>query len=364
MMTPVPTKCTDIRTYLWETKTDLTLHPASIFSFSIIYTFFITLGVFGNLLVVISVCKHKSLQSVRNIFIVSLSCSDIVVSIVSGSVTPITAFSKIWLFGVHLCHLLPLIQGTSLCFSTLTLTAISIDRFILIVYPTKKPIQKNHAIRMIFFNCTLALALSLPMPIKQKLVTYGNFCGQFCTEDWQDNLHMRSVYGTVVFIIQFVIPFIVIAFCYTAISLKLRRGILVRGSQKELMTDQRKSALQRRIRTNRMLMAMVGVFFCCWLPSVVFNFLRDYSWLPNFVSSQEYLFGVVTHCISMSSTVCNPCLYALCNEQFRAAFTILLQSVKGSIGVAKNDPSCSQLMRPNFDQSTRRSFVSAVPSSI
>ncbi|CAB3400154.1 unnamed protein product [Caenorhabditis bovis] len=289
MMTPVPTKCTDIRTYLWETKTDLTLHPASIFSFSIIYTFFITLGVFGNLLVVISVCKHKSLQSVRNIFIVSLSCSDIVVSIVSGSVTPITAFSKIWLFGVHLCHLLPLIQGTSLCFSTLTLTAISIDRFILIVYPTKKN---------------------------------------------------------------------------RAISLKLRRGILVRGSQKELMTDQRKSALQRRIRTNRMLMAMVGVFFCCWLPSVVFNFLRDYSWLPNFVSSQEYLFGVVTHCISMSSTVCNPCLYALCNEQFRAAFTILLQSVKGSIGVAKNDPSCSQLMRPNFDQSTRRSFVSAVPSSI
>ncbi|VDM15667.1 unnamed protein product [Wuchereria bancrofti] len=48
-------------------------------------------------------------------------------------------------------------------------------------------------------------------------------------------------------------------------------------------TFYRQQVLKLRLRTNRMLIAMVGVFVCCWMPAVVFNFLRDYHWLPNFV---------------------------------------------------------------------------------
>lgn len=68
------------------------------------------LGVMGNTLVVLSIIQHKVLQSVRNMFILSLSITDIVISIVSGTITPITAFTKIWLFGEFLCYLVPLIQ--------------------------------------------------------------------------------------------------------------------------------------------------------------------------------------------------------------------------------------------------------------
>lgn len=67
----------------------------------------------------------------------------------------------------------------------------------------------------------------------------------------------------------------------------------------EIGSIQRDAALKRRLRTNRMLMAMVGVFLCCWMPTVAFNFLRDYRWLPLFISQQDYLFGIITHCISM-----------------------------------------------------------------
>jgi hypothetical protein len=87
------------------------------------------------------------------------------------------------------------LQGTSLCFSTLTLATISIDRFILIIYPTKQPIHTQQALRMILINFTVATGLSLPMVIKQKLVTYFDFCGQFCTEDWENDDFGRSTYG-------------------------------------------------------------------------------------------------------------------------------------------------------------------------
>ncbi|KAK6112716.1 7 transmembrane receptor (rhodopsin family) protein [Brugia pahangi] len=317
------TPCVDINEYLWMNHFDLTsLLPTMIFFFAI-YGLIIIFGVLGNTLVILSVIRHKSLQSVRNLFIISLSVTDIIISIVSGTVTPITAFSKTWIFGELLCYFIPLIQGASLCFSSLTLTAIAIDRYILIIFPTKRPIQKRQAIKIIGLDFALATAISLPMFIKQRFIKYENFCGQFCTEDWSSDNMGRSIYGTVVFIFQFVAPLTIIFFCYTMISLKLTKTTLFKKQ-----TFYRQQVLKRRLRTNRMLIAMVGVFVCCWMPAVVFNFLRDYHWLPNFISQQEYLIGIITHCISMSSTIWNPCLYTLLNDQFRMAFLDLLHSFR------------------------------------
>ncbi|EJW71695.1 hypothetical protein WUBG_17398, partial [Wuchereria bancrofti] len=42
-----------------------------------------------------------------------LSVTDIIISIVSGTITPITAFSKIWIFGELLCYFIPLMLKVS-----------------------------------------------------------------------------------------------------------------------------------------------------------------------------------------------------------------------------------------------------------
>ncbi|CAP34742.2 Protein CBR-NPR-10 [Caenorhabditis briggsae] len=335
-MTPT-NSCRDIRSYLWETKHDLTLHPITISILATIYIFIVIVGCTGNLLVVMSVVRFKALQSVRNMFIVSLSVSDLFVAIFSGSVTPISAFSKVWLFGAPLCRFLPLLQGTALSFSTLTLTAIAIDRYILICHPTSEPIRKNLAFKMIIFNNAIAIALSAPLFLKQELVKYSNFCGEFCTENWREDAHLRSIYGSMVFIIQFVFPLAIITFCYASISFKLRNGVFT------------------------------VTFALSWLPAVGFNFLRDYSALPGFIADQDYLFGIISHCISMASTIVNPFLYGYCNEHFRAAFVTLWDSVKTACGMRRvspgNNPACSQLLSTHFESTTRRS-ITTVPSSI
>ncbi|KAL7073079.1 hypothetical protein ACQ4LE_007779 [Meloidogyne hapla] len=349
--------------------------------FAFLYSAIVLTSLLGNLLVILSVCQYRSLQSVRNLFIVSLSVSDIVICVVSGTITPIVAFTKIWPFGELLCKWVPVIQGVSLCFSTLTLTSISVDRFLLIVTPLRPSIQKCCACRIVALNCAIALAVSFPILFNQTLVDWPPFCGQFCTEDWSNSNIQRSLYGTFVLFTQFVFPFLIITSCYVMISIKINSGMHAKrcsstelakfsdygssntrcdkflssscgtdegnslyineqkqqngmlmagdGAMKVAM-DQRKMVLSRRIRTNRMLIAMVAVFFCCWAPSVIFNFLRDYQWLPKWVVAQEYLFGTSTHCLSMSSTVWNPVLYALLNEQFRLAFSEIFKQI-GSI---------------------------------
>ncbi|KAI6205592.1 Neuropeptide receptor 10 [Aphelenchoides besseyi] len=341
--------CVNIREYLWSQQHDLTSLPSTMAIFFLLYTCIITLGVLGNSLVIASVVRHKSLQSTRNVFIVSLSCSDIVVSLVSSVFTPISAFTKIWIFGKSLCKLVPVIQGTSLCFSTLTLTAISIDRFILIIYPTKRSIQMRHAFQIIGLNLVIALSTSLPMFFKQKLVDYANFCGQFCAEDWEADSLGRKNYGTIVFVIQFLVPIVIITFCYGVIVYRLGNGMLIktkRGSDQTtpvFQSDQRRMAMKRRMRTNKMLVAMVAVFLLCWLPTVLFNGLRDWNSLPEYFVKQEYLVGISTHLISMSSTVWNVFLYAT-NDQFRLAFAEYLHFCQGKSRLVRNPSSAHREM--------------------
>ncbi|KAL3085636.1 hypothetical protein niasHT_037377 [Heterodera trifolii] len=397
--------CVEIKSYLWARHKDVTSLVPVMLLFGLIYSTIIVTSILGNLLVIISVFRYRSLQS------------------------PINAFSKIWLFGELLCKLVPVIQGVSLCFSTLTLSAISIDRFRLIVTPLRQSIQKRCACRIVALNTAISLIISLPMLFTQKLDTYHRFCGQFCSEYWGSELGAmaRSAYGTFVFFAQFVIPFLIISTCYVMISIKINTGVLTKRTSTDItkyndmstsgskMTnlsemrtgarlssvgneectmlltingtnsandalqiamEQKKAILNRRLRTNRMLIAMVALFFCCWAPTVLFNFLRDNQWLPNFVLSQEYLFGIITHCISMSSTLWNPVLYALLNEQFRAAFSEQFNQLRHRFcSPCNGDTTTARIRLPTIDSSAQQhrnsirtvalpspSFVQAVPA--
>lgn len=80
-------ECVDIKDFLWANTSDLTSLPAVMGLFALVYSTIVLISLLGNMLVILSVCQHKSLQSVRNLFIVSLSVSDIVISVVSGTIT-------------------------------------------------------------------------------------------------------------------------------------------------------------------------------------------------------------------------------------------------------------------------------------
>uniref|UniRef100_A0A914C822 G-protein coupled receptors family 1 profile domain-containing protein n=1 Tax=Acrobeloides nanus TaxID=290746 RepID=A0A914C822_9BILA len=155
------------------------------------------------------------------------------------------------------------------------------------------------------------------------------YCGSYCFEEWGPWGAWRRAYGTVVLIMQFIIPFSIIIICYAAISMRLGQSLLLKGKKQDYewqfkLTDQQKLAMKRRQRTNRMFIAMVVAFSASWIWSVLFNVLRDYEMLPDFFQSQEYIFGILTHCIAMTSTVWNPLLYAMLNLQLRAAFIQLI----------------------------------------
>lgn len=298
------------------------------------YTIIFVVGIFGNALVCYAVIRNRAMQTVTNLFITNLALSDILLCVFAVPFTPLYTFLGRWVFGGLLCHIMPYAQGCSVYISTLTLTSIAIDRFFVIIYPFKPRMKIKTCIGLIVFIWVFALSVTFP---------YGYYMALqdiFCAEKWPSD-QIRKAFGAVTTIMQFVLPFIVMAFCYTCVSIKLNDRLKSRpGSKNSKKEDAER---ERKRRTNRMLIAMVAIFGLSWLPLNLINISSDFY---SFAEDWRYYMVLffVAHFIAMSSTCYNPFLYAWLNENFRKEFKQILPCL-GAIVTKKT--------KRNFNQSER-----------
>lgn len=303
--------------------------------FYILYSTIFVLGVFGNVLVCYVVGRNRAMQTVTNFFITNLALSDILLCTLGVPFTPLYTFMEQWIFGNVLCRLVAGAQAVSVYISTLTLTSIAVDRFFVIIYPFQQRMQLRTCMIIIFGIWMFSLIVTLPYGIYMR---HRHHEGRYlCEESWPSE-DLRQIYGALTASMQFVLPFIIIAFCYIKVSLKLNDRARAKpgskNSRKEEMDRERKR------RTNRMLIAMVTIFGVSWLPLNVVNLINDIH-IPTGSWKYYNLCFFMVHVIAMSSTCYNPFLYAWLNENFRKEFKQVLpcfvpsggrSSSSGSIG--------------------------------
>ncbi|CAB3399848.1 unnamed protein product [Caenorhabditis bovis] len=281
----------------------------------LLYITVFVVAVTGNFLVVYVVMTNKKMQTVTNIFITNLAVSDIMVNFTSLWLTPMYTYIGHWIFGGGLCHGLPLFQGTSIFISTMTLTAIAIDRYIVIVHNSSNVnindrMSMRTCIIIIVMIWSTSLCLVMPYAVNMKLNFIGEPCNfMICSEDWSSE-SFRTVFGVFVMSLQFIVPFILIGISYTCIWVFLSSRRFVR---------ERKNETNRKKRLLRMLIIMVVIFAVCWFPFNLLNILRDIKWDAFLKPYFSFVFLLV-HLISMTATCWNPILYAWMNESFREEF--------------------------------------------
>ena len=94
-------------------------------------------------------------------------------------------------------------------------------------------------------------------------------------------------------VLQYLIPFAVITYCYTKIWLVLSKHTKP-GNTKE----KEQIELKRKKRTNRMLVAMVAIFAGCWMPLNIVHLIMEFS--KNFTYSENFItIFFVAHVIAM-----------------------------------------------------------------
>ena len=245
--------------------------PTVLYLFLMAYVIIFFVGVGGNLLVCWIVVRNNHMRTVTNYFIMNLAMSDILLCVFCLPFTPLYYYFQSWLFGSILCHLLTFAQGTSIYVSTLTLTAIAIDRYLVIVHPFKPRMKISTCFSIVLVVWIVGSLFISPyayFTIHEKIE--GSY---YCQEDWSHE-RGRQVFGTITFIAQFLIPFIVIAVSYVRLSIHLNDRAKVKIGARSSKREEKER--ERKKRTNRMLVAMVIVFGVSWLPMMATNIVNDF----------------------------------------------------------------------------------------
>lgn len=283
--------------------------------FYILYAVIFFLGLFGNILVCYIVYSNKSMQTVTNLFITNLALSDIFLCILAVPFTPLYTFIGKWIFGRIICHLVPYAQATSVYVSTLTLTAIAVDRFFVILHPLRQRMKLSTCFFILLGIWIFSMLVTLPYGICMQVKTHGGY--EVCEEDWPKD-YLEKVFGCSTLVLQFIIPFCIIAYCYLRISRRLNQRAKSKPGTKSARKEE--ADREKKRRTNRMLIAMVTIFGICWFPLNLINVINDFYAIPHYF----HLLFFLTHSMAVSSTCYNPFLYAWLNENFRKEFKQVL----------------------------------------
>lgn len=171
------------------------------------------------------------------------------------------------------------------------------------------------------------MLVTLPLGVYVKLFSVDKYSEKyFCDENWPSE-EWRRTFGGITTAMQFLLPFIIMAYCYICVSMKLNDRARSKPGSKNSRKEE--ADRERKKRTNRMLIAMVAVFLVSWLPLNAFNIINDFcQQMENW--DFYYLTFFMSHAVAMSSTCYNPFLYAWLNENFRKEFKQVLPCFDGA----------------------------------
>ncbi|KAK7105080.1 alpha-1A adrenergic receptor-like [Littorina saxatilis] len=303
----------------------------------------------GNILVIFAVFHcHRLREKKSNLFIVNLSVTDLLsASVVMVSSVVAVIFDR-WPMGKVWCSM---VCGANYCFiivSMLTLSLISLDRYMAIHYPLRHIVlvNKRKVLVLIAYTWLQGLAFGLA-PILCDWVEY-DYWEVTCAIQWYLYGNPVLIYVIVTFILCFMLPGVVITISYctilrTAKKMKplpqikpipqiksipqtssdvLSESSIVISPKPRVLSN----TLHKRVgfahegsKAVRSLLIVVLAFFICMTP---FSVIKLYKVafgdpLPGYASILATFFQF------MSSAV-NPFIYALFRQDFQLAFLQIL----------------------------------------
>ncbi|VDQ01040.1 unnamed protein product [Trichobilharzia regenti] len=97
----------------------------------IIFLGMILFGAFGSSLVIYVVLRKRSMRTRGNLFILNLAISDLTLCLITQpfNLLRLLTGNRNWALGLFMCKFSAMFQGTNIFVSTISITAIAIDRF-------------------------------------------------------------------------------------------------------------------------------------------------------------------------------------------------------------------------------------------
>jgi len=289
----------------------------------LVYILIILMGVIGNGFICYVILSNQKLRTARNFYVANLTVSDLILSLFCMPSTLVKLLLKSWPLGEALCKITPWLQAVNVFVSTMTILAIALDRYHVIVSPNginKDPAKKWRALSLIVIIWFVSLLVGLPLLIYSQLEAtehYHFLRYTMCMEVWPSNT-TRFVYAAVIMLVQFIGPTITLVTIHWKICNFLKARIASNPNTEGEMRRAMKES-ERHRKNSLLLMAIAVLFAICWFPLTLLNLLADINYF-FFVHHNFLLVFATAHLVAMFSACINPIVYGWFNSNFRREF--------------------------------------------
>ncbi|NXN95077.1 OPN3 protein, partial [Rhinopomastus cyanomelas] len=272
-----------------------------------------TLGLCNNSLVLVLYYKFKRLRTPTNLFLVNISLSDLLVSVVGGSLTFLSCLRSRWVWHAPSCIWDGFSNSLFGIVSIMTLTVLAYERYIRVVHA--KVIDFSWSWRAIMYIWIYSLAWTGAPLLGWNRYTL-EIHGLGCSVDWKSKDPNDISFVLLFFLGCLVAPVGIMAYCYGHILYSVR----VLHYVEEFQSVQVIKLLKYERKVAKMCFFMISTFLICWMPYAVVSLMITYGY-SNLVTPKV---AVVPSFFAKSSTTYNPVIYVFMNRKFRQCLLQLL----------------------------------------
>ncbi|KAM4888005.1 kiSS-1 receptor [Thomomys bottae] len=280
------------------------------------------LGLVGNSLVIYVICRHKQMRTVTNFYIANLAVTDVTFLLCCVPFTALLYPLPAWVLGDFMCKFVNYIQQVSVQATCATLTAMSLDRWYVTVFPLRALHRRTPrlALAVSLGIWVGSAAVSAPVLALHRLSTGPR---TYCSEAFPSRALERA-FALYNLLALYLLPLLATCACYGAMLRHLSRAAVrpapSDGALQGQLQAERAEAVRAKV--SRLVAAVVLLFAACWGPIQLFLVLQALgpagSWHPR--SYAAYALKIWAHCMSYSNSALNPLLYAFLGSHFRQAF--------------------------------------------
>lgn len=267
------------------------------------------LGVPGNLFIVWSILARIRRHSVTTFLILNLACAD-------GFLMALTIFFVIylakqsWVFGNPMCKALFYLCNTNMYASIFLITLMSVHRLVAVVFPTRvsRIASPRIAKRIVVGMWVLVFIISIPSLVFRNIREDDDERGKprmVCAPNHTTASLVRFQYSFET-VSGFILPYAVIITSYVLILRRLRQ-----------------TQFRRKIRSEKLILAIVITFGVFWFPYHVINMIQVAAeWYKEGSPTREILDNIwkssraVTSALAFISSCANPVLYTFAGKSY------------------------------------------------